>query len=223
MGAFKVHKWRLAAAFSACLLSAGSVSAATQQHWDGCQSKDPATAIAACSTIIPDAAEAPQDRADAYVYRAGAYLAQGDLDRAIADYSEALKLTPRNVVAYVSRALAEFKKGDKDNAIIDYSIANKLDGAAVASIASGNPAVQPIAAAARAPPPPAIALALVDQLRQTGPPPPPAAPAVQEPPLPPPAKPWNAIAASIWKVNGRVHVAIGYSGTRQTEEQARDS
>lgn len=34
---------------------------------------------------------------------------------------------------------------------------------------------------------------------------------------------WVSVAASIWKVEGRVHVAIGYSGTRPSETEARDS
>ena len=170
---------RFVVAFGLSLLISAPALAASQQDWDGCQSKDPATAIPACSAIIPDETETPQSRADAYVFRAGAYLAQGNLDRAIADYGEALKLTPRNIVAYVSRALAEFKKGDKDRAILDYSIANKLDAGAVARITSGNSEVQQIADAARASPPPASALAAVDQLLQllqAAPPPPPPPP-----------------------------------------------
>jgi hypothetical protein len=44
------------------------------------------------------------------------------------------------------------------------------------------------------------------------------------PPAPPPPPPmWNSVASSLWKVRGRAHVAIGYSGTRQTDQQARDS
>jgi len=199
------------------LLAAGPAFAASQEDWNGCQSKDPKVAIPACSAIIPDESESPQNRADAYAYRAAQYLAQGNVERAIADYSEALKLTPRNVTAYVSRALAEMRQGDKDHAILDYSIADKIDSGAVARIASGNPDVQRLADAARASPPPAGALSEVDHLREAVAPPPP------PPPPPPPEKQWNAIASSIWRVHGRVHVAIGYSGTRSTEDEARSS
>jgi hypothetical protein len=34
---------------------------------------------------------------------------------------------------------------------------------------------------------------------------------------------WNSVAASIWKVDGKMHVAIGYSGTRSTADDARSS
>ena len=199
------------------LLVAAPAFAASQQDWDGCQSKDPKAAIPACSAIIPDQSESPQNRADAYAYRAAQYLALDNVERAIADYTEAIKLTPRNVTAYVSRALAEMRQGEKDQAILDYSIADKIDSGAVARIASGNPDVQRLADAARAAPPPASALSGVDNLREAVAPPPP------PPPPPPPEKQWNAIASSIWRVHGRVHVAIGYSGTRSTEDEARSS
>jgi tetratricopeptide (TPR) repeat protein len=223
-------------AFGAGLLFAAPALAASQQDRDACQSRDPAAAIAGCSSIIGDAAETPQGRADAYVFRAGAYVAQGNLDRAIADYGEALKLSPRDFAAYVGRALAEFKKGQKDAAILDYSIADKLNAGAVALIVPGNADLRQIADAARASPPPANALALVDQLPQTvappspAPSPPPAPPPPSPPPqseapaaAPPAPKMWNSIAASIWRVHGRVHVAVGYSGLRQTEADARQS
>jgi tetratricopeptide (TPR) repeat protein len=208
-----------AVALSFGLLLAVPALAASQQDWDGCQSKDPAVAVPACSNIIPDESESPQNRADAYVYRAAAYLKRGNSDRAIADYTEALKLTPRNIVAYVSRALAEFHSGDKNAAVIDYSIANKLDAGAVARIAAANAEVKQIADEANVSPPPASAVAEVERaLRAAA-----APPAPPPPPPPPPPKQWNAIASSVWHVTGRVRVAIGYSGTQSTEEDARRS
>ncbi len=265
----------LVVAFGFGLLFAGPALAASQQDWDACQSKDPARVIPACSSIIPDTTETPQSRADAYVFRAGAYIERGNIDGAIRDYTEAIKLTPRNVIAYVSRALAYFHKGDRDKAILDYAIANKLDASAVAAAAAGSPDVKEIATAAAASPPPPSALAFVDQLPvQSGAATPaPAAPEGGErtaatPATPPAATPgsagpesgartsstpltgagapstaapapesgertaatpaapptrWNSVAASIWKVSGRVHVAIGYSGTRSSADDARSS
>src|SRR5262245_43489678 len=61
------------------------------------------------------------------------------------------------------------------------------------------------------------------------------APARSEPaPAPTPAPPpreerpatqvrWNAVASAIWHVRGRVRVAIGYSGTRASADDARSS
>ncbi|HLH89343.1 MAG TPA: DUF4189 domain-containing protein [Xanthobacteraceae bacterium] len=52
----------------------------------------------------------------------------------------------------------------------------------------------------------------------------------EAPSTPPPARHqeptpdrWNSAAAAIWRHRGRVHVAIGYSGVRQTSDDARAS
>lgn len=157
-----VGRCKTVVALSFAMAVAAPAFAASQQDWDGCQSKEPAVAIPACSVIIPDERESPQNRADAYMYRAAHYLARGNSDRAIADYTEALKLTPRNVPAYVSRALAAFRDGDTNSAFIDYETAEKIDAAAVARIAAGNPDLKRIGEAARAPAPPAGALAEIE-------------------------------------------------------------
>jgi tetratricopeptide (TPR) repeat protein len=149
---------RLAVALVSVTL-AGQALAASQQDWDQCQGNDPARAVQACDSIISDQSETAQNRVDAYVFRASAYLMQSDFDRAITNYSEAIKLDPQNVVAYLSRAVAYFHKGDRDHAILDYSFANALDSKAAARIATNNKELEPIIAAARASPPPAPALA----------------------------------------------------------------
>jgi clan AA aspartic protease (TIGR02281 family) len=131
---------------------------ANGKDWDDCQSKEPAVAIAACSIIIADESESPQNRADAYAYRAVQYLARGSFDRAIADYTAALNFTPGNITAYVSRALAELHEGDKNSAVIDYATAEQIDAGAVARIAAGNPEVKRIGEEAHAGPPPLDAL-----------------------------------------------------------------
>jgi tetratricopeptide (TPR) repeat protein len=228
------NKWRIrgSVATVGIFLFAGAASAASQQDRADCASQDPTRAIAACSRIIPDQDESVHNRAGAYVLRAGAYLSQGNTDRAMADYGEAIQLAPRNVVAYVRRAAAYFHNGDKDHAILDYGIAERLDPIGVAQVAAGNPDIEAVAAAARASPPSPAALDLIiGQLAATGPPsaaaepapPPPPPLALPPPPPPPPSKPWNSVAAAIWKVDGRVRVAVGYSGTRSSEREARAS
>ena len=51
----------------------------------------------------------------------------GDYDRAIAYYSEAIRLDPKNAIVFASRGFAYQKKGDYDRAITDYSEAIQLD------------------------------------------------------------------------------------------------
>jgi tetratricopeptide (TPR) repeat protein len=129
-----------------------SAALADQQDWSDCSGQDAARAIAPCSRIIADQSASAQDRADAYLYRAGAELAQGDLDRAVADYSEAIRLSPTNLVAYASRAIAYARKGDRDRAVADFRSAQRIDADKLAGIAAGNPEVAQIAQFAAATP-----------------------------------------------------------------------
>jgi membrane associated rhomboid family serine protease len=53
------------------------------------------TRIRACTALIESSQERARDRAFAYNNRGDAWLAKGDNDRAIADYSEAIQLDPK--------------------------------------------------------------------------------------------------------------------------------
>jgi tetratricopeptide (TPR) repeat protein len=52
---------------------------------------------------------------------------KGDIDGAIADYTRALKLDPKNPLIYRNRGYLKHKKGDLDGAIEDYNSALELD------------------------------------------------------------------------------------------------
>jgi tetratricopeptide (TPR) repeat protein len=54
-------------------------------------------------------------------------FAKGDYDRAIAWYSEAIKLDPRFALAYSNRGSAYYFKGEFDRAIADYNEVIRLD------------------------------------------------------------------------------------------------
>ena len=51
---------------------------------------------------------------------------KGDCDKAILDYSEAIKLDPSFVAAYNDRAVSWFKKGDYDKAVADFKEVMRL-------------------------------------------------------------------------------------------------
>ena len=65
---------------------------------------------------------------DAYAYnnRGDAYANKGDYDKAIADYTEAIRLKPDYAYAYYGRGKAYAEKGDLDKAIADYTVAVRL-------------------------------------------------------------------------------------------------
>jgi tetratricopeptide (TPR) repeat protein len=62
-----------------------------------------------------------------YIDRGRAYLKKGDNDRAIADFTQAIQLDPKNADAYVKRGFGYSKKGDNDRAIADFTHAIQLD------------------------------------------------------------------------------------------------
>jgi len=76
------------------------------------------------------AQETPLPNAEAYYNRGIAYSKKGDsvaLDRAIADYTQAIKLDPKFVQAYAIRGYTFSQQGRYDRAIADYTQAIKLD------------------------------------------------------------------------------------------------
>jgi tetratricopeptide (TPR) repeat protein len=54
-------------------------------------------------------------------------LEKGDSDRAIADFTQAIQLSPKYTQAYNNRGVAYFERGDIDRAIADYTQAIELD------------------------------------------------------------------------------------------------
>ena len=88
-----------------------------------CTSETGDVAIAACTRAINSGAGRPSIN---YNSRGEAYHGEGDMDRAIADYTEALRLDPKYTFAYYNRGDAYRYNGDLDRAIADYTEALRL-------------------------------------------------------------------------------------------------
>jgi hypothetical protein len=56
-------------------------------------------------------------------------MCKGDLDRAIADLDETIRLDAEYVMAYLHRGMAWKKKGDKERAEADFKVFNRRPGA----------------------------------------------------------------------------------------------
>ena len=61
-----------------------------------------------------------------YYGRGLAYYKMGQYDKAISDYTEAIKLKPKHADIYYSRGLASYKMGQFEEAISDFTEAIKL-------------------------------------------------------------------------------------------------
>lgn len=58
---------------------------------------------------------------DAYFHRAVAKSGLGDMQAAIADYSQAIAINPQDAISYYNRANVKSDLGDKEGAVADYS------------------------------------------------------------------------------------------------------
>jgi len=124
-----------ASAVAACavLLANAGVSPATAQYaqeWKCTGNPDMPwdQQITNCTDAIRSGKYSGAEIARAYYNRGIAYhRGEGDLDRAIADYDEAIRLNPNGAMYYNNRAIAYRAKGELDRAIADYDYAIRLD------------------------------------------------------------------------------------------------
>src|SRR5215831_11397590 len=103
------------------------VPALADDHANTCKQASGDVAIAACTRAIASGRYAGHDPAKLHYDRAVEYANKGDFDRAIADFSEAIRLAPNYAEAYYNRAHAYRAKKDNDRAIADYSETIRLE------------------------------------------------------------------------------------------------
>jgi tetratricopeptide (TPR) repeat protein len=119
---------------AAIVLSAGNARAASQEDLANCQdSSDLPRMITACTNLAQDARMPPDMRSMALLKRGFGNFALDHLDAAEGDFSEAIRLMPRNNYAHHELGLTLAKKGDNAGAIASLTEAIKLDPASAAS------------------------------------------------------------------------------------------
>jgi tetratricopeptide (TPR) repeat protein len=77
--------------------------------------------IDVCTRAVESPGLSQEDLAGATNNRGLAYVAAGDLDRAIADFDKSLALQPGYINALMDRGMAYGTKGDQDRAVADFS------------------------------------------------------------------------------------------------------
>ncbi len=83
--------------------------------------------IKSCTRLIQSGIESNENLAIAFYNRALAYENMEDYDRAIADYSEALRFNPNDADALLYRGLNKGRKGDKAGADADIAAAKRIN------------------------------------------------------------------------------------------------
>jgi tetratricopeptide (TPR) repeat protein len=102
----------------AFLLLTPAFGASQKDLADG-KGEDADSSIAGCTRVLEDKNESPSNLAVAYVNRGMAWVAGEDFDRAIADFSEAIRLDPKIAHYYYRRGRAWHDKDEFDRAIVD--------------------------------------------------------------------------------------------------------
>jgi tetratricopeptide (TPR) repeat protein len=92
------------------------------------------TAITACSRAINSRRHKGETLARLYGARAYEYKGKNDLDRALADYNEAIRIFPNIIENLDSRATLHVQKGNYNAAIADYTAALKLKNSGYAAV-----------------------------------------------------------------------------------------
>jgi len=120
---------RVLVLMAALYIAAGPVfvSRAVADDLDTCAAVAGEEAIAACTRAISSGRLHDHDLAAEYYNRGIKYSSKGDYDRAIADYTEAIKLDPTFARAYYNRGFAKRAKGDSANASADIAKAMLLN------------------------------------------------------------------------------------------------
>jgi tetratricopeptide (TPR) repeat protein len=96
----------IATAFALLLVIAPAFGANEKDLEDCRQGTDNDRRMAACSRLLNSRSISPQDRAIAHNNRALAWRNRGDVERAIAEYGEAIKADPQYAQAYSNRGVA---------------------------------------------------------------------------------------------------------------------
>src|SRR5581483_1472834 len=94
--------------------------------WAAITAGDDDKVTADCGALIDNEKTAKADRIKALVARAAVFARKDQLDRAISDYGEVLRLEPQADI-YNSRGELWWKRGDRPKALADFGAAMKLN------------------------------------------------------------------------------------------------
>lgn len=117
----------LLAAILTSTLVAAAPAQTLEQQWAWCRDDDSERLIRACTAVIRSGRQTPENLARAFFNRGRAFSDQGEYDRAITDFDQAIRLDPEYPDAFNNRGVAYSGKGQYERAIEDFDQAIRLD------------------------------------------------------------------------------------------------
>src|SRR6476469_3142030 len=99
------------------LAGARPAAAEPSPQWQRCTDKgqvEPDRRIAACTAVIESGRETKHDQAVAFTTRGRMYVAKGDRARGIPDFTEAIRLDPKDGHFFSDRGNAYYGTGERD-------------------------------------------------------------------------------------------------------------
>ena len=116
------------AAAVAVLLSPLAIAGPNPRNdYDTCRKASADVAIAACNRAIESRTFSGGELAALHNDRGWAHYGMGNLDRAIADYTEAIRINPKVAATFTNRGIAWHDRRDYDRALADTNEAIRLD------------------------------------------------------------------------------------------------
>ena len=109
------------------LMELSPLPARADSFADCTQSRDLDRSIRGCTDLLNAGQLNGENKAAIYNNRGTAYKQKGLYERAIADYTSAIRLDPRDTVTYINRGHAYAMKDQYDRAIADFTMAIKID------------------------------------------------------------------------------------------------
>jgi tetratricopeptide (TPR) repeat protein len=117
----------LVAAIAVTIFVQPSLAFSQSDAQDCGQTVDLDRTLAGCTKVLALKNLKAPLREGAFVVRGRAFAMKGDVDHAIADYNEAIRINPKGSLAITFRGAAYHVRGDYDHAIADYDEAIRID------------------------------------------------------------------------------------------------
>ena len=123
--------------FFASEVAIGTATAQQRENWDWCIGRNNPTfeqRIGACTAIIELDGETPASRAKAFGNRGVAYINNGNVDLAVRDYEESLRLDATSASSHHFRGNKYLAENDHETALAEFNEAIRLDPTEVFSL-----------------------------------------------------------------------------------------